>query len=113
MKNNKISWRHGDWSLVPFDGQMTGEKIIHNKDEFTFGEGEATNHFHIAKLPKGDMQWYKQADGSWLVDFKSEARLTHPEHSMKVDMIVPAGKYKVYQRREKDWFSGAVRKVVD
>ena len=113
MKNKATGYRNGDWSFVPFAGEITGEKINHNKDEFTFGEGEATNHMHTAHLPKEDMQFYKQTDGSWLVEFKSEARLTHPEHSMKVDMIVPAGVYKVYQRREKDWFSGAVRKVID
>lgn len=107
-------YRHGDWSFIPFEGKISGEKINHKSNDFTFGEGEASNHYHTATLSKiEDMQWYRQEDGPWLVEFKSEARLTHPEHSMKVDMIVPAGVYKVYQRKEKDWFQMVTRKVQD
>lgn len=107
-------YRHGDFSLVPFTGKIEGEKKENKSTTFTFGEGEATNHFHTATVPKmDDMSWYKQSDGSWIVEFKKDATLKHPEHSMKVDMIVPAGVYKVYQRKEMDWFKMAVRKVVD
>lgn len=108
------TYRHGDWSFVPFNGKIDGKKIEHNRADFTFGEGEATNHFHTLHAPtKDDMQFYRQEDGSWIVELKTEAYLTHPEHSMKVDMKVPAGTYRVFQRREKDWFSLSVRRVID
>lgn len=109
---NKISLRNGDWSFIPVEEVVTNT-IKHN-GSFTFAEGEATGHFHTMTVNKPeDMLLSKQADGSYLVTFKSEARVTHPEHSLKNDLIIPIGTYKLVQRREKDWFQLVTRKVVD
>lgn len=108
----KISLRQGDWSFIPTEGNVTNE-IKHN-GEFIFAEGEATNHFHAIKVKdKEDMHLTKMPDGSYLVTLTSEATVTHPEHSMKVDLVVPIGTYKLVQRREKDWFQLVTRKVID
>lgn len=111
MKN--ISLRNGDWTFTPVNQKIEGETIKHD-GSFVFAEGEATGHFHkIIVKEKEDMVLSKMPDGSYLVTFKSEATVTHPEHSMKKDLLVPAGTYKLYQRREKDWFSLTTRKVID
>ena len=110
---NKISLRHGDYTFVPVK-RVEGTKIETKGNTFIFGEGEATGHMHTLHVPHmDDMEWYKQADGSYIVTLKKDGYATHPEHSMRTDMIVPAGTYKVYQRREKDWFSLSTRRVID
>lgn len=116
MQNKKtsLSLRHGDWTFIPFAGKITGEKIPMEKNKFTFAVGEATNHYHTLHVSKiNDMEWYKQENGSYLVIIKEKAFATHPEHSTKTDLEIPIGTYLLRQRREKDWFSGAVRKVID
>lgn len=110
---NKITLRHGDWNLKPVN-DIKGERIEHNSKDFVFGEGEATNHFHTLHAPAiDDMEWFKTQDGGYYVRLKNDAYATHPEHSEKVDLVVPAGTYHVYQAREKDWFSLATRRVID
>jgi hypothetical protein len=107
-----ISLRNGDWTFVPTKEDVEGT-IKHN-GSFTFAEGEATGHFHTMTVTKPeDMILTKCDDDSYLVTFKSEARVTHPEHSMKVDLIVPPGTYKLKQKREKDWFQLVTRKIID
>lgn len=111
MKN--ISLRNGDWSFIPTDEKIIGENIEHD-GSYVFAEGEATGHFHKMIVEnKDDMTLTKMSDGSYLVTFKKEGRVTHPEHSMKNDLLVPIGTYKLVQRKEKDWFSLTIRKVVD
>lgn len=110
---NKISLRQGDWSFIQTDEKITGKKLEHN-GEFVFAEGEATNHFHAIKVKnKEDMILTKMSDGSYLVTLKSKGIATHPEHSLKVDLEIPAGTYRLKQRREKDWFQLVTRKVID
>jgi hypothetical protein len=55
----------------------------------------------------------KLDNGDYVFQTKSEVRVTHPEHSAKVDLILPAGTYRLNQRREIDWFSQTVRRVID
>lgn len=108
------SLRHGDWSFFPTNKKMTGAKIKLTKNEYTFAEGEATNHFHTLHVPSvDDMEWTKLDDCSYMVTLHKDGYATHPEHSMKTDLVVPAGTYIVRQRREKDWFSLSVRRVID
>lgn len=110
---DKTSLRHGDWSFIPTTEKIAGKKIETGKD-FIFGEGEATGHMHALHVPTiDDMEWYKQEDGSWMVVVKNEAYATHPEHSMKVDLKIAPGTYRVRQAREKDWFSLTTRQVID
>lgn len=105
--------RNGDWNIVSTDEKIKGETIKH-KGSFIFATGEATNHHHVITVEKPqDMILTKMADGSYLVELKSEATITHPEHSLKVDIKIKKGTYKLFQRREKDWFSLSTRKIVD
>jgi len=105
--------RHGDWNFKPVT-QTKGKKVKATSNTFTFGEGEATNHFHRLHVPEvQDMEWTKAPDGGWYVTLHKDGYATHPEHSAKVDLVVPAGTYHVYQAKEKDWFSLAVRRVID
>jgi hypothetical protein len=106
--------RHGDFTFYPTNESPTGEKIDIKGREFTFAEGEATGHFHTIHVPAvDDMECYKQADGSYMVVMHKEGYATHPEHSLKNDLVIPIGTYHLKQRREKDWFSLNVRRVLD
>ena len=107
--------RHGDWTFLPINEMPKDAKKIEVKDnKYTFAEGEATGHFHTLHAPKiEDMEFFKMSDGSYVVNLKSNGYATHPEHSMKTDLIVPKGMYRIFQRREKDWFSLSVRRVID
>lgn len=110
MKN--IPLRNGDWTFIPIKAKVKNP-IKHN-GSYVFAEGEATGHLHkITVKEKEDMVLTKLPDGSYLVEFKSEATVTHPEHSVKNDLVIAPGTYKLIQRREKDWFSLATRKVID
>lgn len=108
-----ISFRNGDWSITEYKGELSGAPLKH-AGSFVFAEGEATGHFHtiVAQKPQ-DLVIEKIANGDYIFVLKSEARITHPEHSMKVDLVVPAGTYRLNQRREKDWLSMTTRKVID
>ncbi len=109
---NKI-YRNGDWTFVPTKGELKGELQCH-KGSYVFAEGEATGHLHTINVGRvEDMVLTKLPDGSYMVRFSSEATVTHPEHSMKSDLKVPAGTYMLIQRREKDWFTLSTRKVID
>jgi hypothetical protein len=106
--------RHGDWTFHPTNEKVTGEKVKLTTNEYTFAEGEATGHFHTLHADRlEDMDFYRQSDGSYMVVLKKDGYATHPEHSMKTDLVIPAGTYHLKQRREKDWFSLTVRKVID
>ena len=109
MKN----YRNGDWTFVQIEQTNITNPLKHN-GTFTFAEGEATGHFHriVADKPE-DLVIEKTATGDYVFVLKSKARVTHPEHSMKTDLIIEPGTYKLMQRREKDWFQNVVRKVID
>lgn len=113
MKNKNIPLRNGDWSFIQVNEEIKGE-LINDSNEFVFAEGEATGHYHkIIVKDKEDMQLVRMPDGSYLVKLIKEARITHPEHSIKKDLLVPPGTYKLKQRKEKDWFTLSTRKVID
>lgn len=108
------SLRHGDFTFFPYTGKIEGEKIEMRDNKFTFAEGEATGHLHTLHVPSlDDMEWYKLPDGGYIVRLHTQGYATHPEHSIKTDLVVPPGMYTVKQRREKDWFSLIVRQVID
>lgn len=105
--------RNGDWHFVPVKEKLTGKAQKH-KGSYIFAVGEATNHNHVIEVPNvEDMKIYKLADGSYMVDLRAEAKVTHPEHSLKKDLYVAPGRYKLVQRREKDWFQLVTRRVID
>lgn len=108
--------RNGDWNLIEISEQefnqfkKTGTQ--HNSN--VFAEGEATNHFHAVQTKsKTDFEIVKLPSGEYVMHIKNDAVITHPEHSLKTDLKVKKGYYKLYKGREKDWFSLATRKIVD
>lgn len=115
---NNINLRHGDWLLKSIDKLPDNlEKAVNkikSKTVFRFATGEATNHHHEVKVKEAyDMEWFKDEFGNYYVHMKAEGVATHPEHSEKNDLVIPAGIYKVHQAREYDWFQMTTRKVID
>lgn len=115
----KISYRNGDWSFTPiteeeFNKEVKGKELLKHSGSFVFAEGEATGHFHTIVAPKKeDLKIIKLSTGDYIFSIESESKVTHPEHSEKVDIKLPAQKYRLHQRREKDWMSLTVRRVID
>lgn len=108
-------YRNGDYVFceVKKSEKPTG-KIVKHAGSFTFATGGATSHTHQINVKKAsDLKLYKNEDGSYFLVLSARATITHPEHSEKVDLKVPAGVYKLFQKQEKDHFSGAVRKIID
>jgi len=107
-----MNYRNGDWIFTSVN-KVEGEAVKSSK-EFVFGIGEATNHKHTLVVDDPlKMKWFKSPEGGWYVQLEEEARATHPEHSMKTDLKIAPGIYRVHQSREKDWFSLVTRRVVD
>lgn len=108
----KKSWRNGDWTIT--ESKESVKNPIKHNGLFVFAEGEATGHFHTIVVDRPqDLEIEKTITGDYVFVLKSKAKITHPEHSMKVDLEIPAGTYRLNQRREKDWFSQTVRRVID
>ena len=98
--------RHGDLFLRPV--QKIEGKVIDNKGSFILAEGETTGHKHVITSPKMEI---RQADnGRYYIHLEEEGKLTHEEHKT---ITIQPGDYEVINEREKDWFSLAVKKVVD
>jgi hypothetical protein len=116
METRKLNnYRNGDWGF--YEVHNIPNNAIRIKDtgkSFTWAVGEASNHEHQLHVQDiENMTWYKMPDGGYYLEVKEEATATHPEHSMKTDLKIAPGIYHVRQHREKDWFSGAVRRVID
>lgn len=113
-----MNLRHGDWLLKAIEelpeGITKAENKIKSKTVFRFATGEATNHHHeVAVKEPQDMEWFKDELGNYYVHMKEAGVATHPEHSEKNDLVIPAGIYKVYQGLEYDWFQHVEKKIVD
>lgn len=107
------SYRNGDWTFSKYEGELEGKPLKH-RGSFVFAEGEATGHFHTIVVDRPeDLTIVKTVTGDYIFTTKSKATIMHPEHSEKVDLEIPAGTYRLNQRRERDWFSMTTRKVVD
>lgn len=107
-----MHYRHGDFLFSKVES-IEGMPV-ESKSRFVFGVGEATNHEHALTVKDPlKMKWFKAPDGGWFVDLREEGIATHPEHSLKTDLVIAPGIYRVRQILEKDWFSGAVRRVID
>ncbi len=107
--------RNGDYVIKATTDKVPKEATLckHN-GSYCWSIGMATNHSHtlVADKPK-DMKVYKLPDNSYMVITTSEVKITHPEHSLVNDLILPKGTYRLYQKREKDWFSLVTRRVID
>lgn len=106
MKN---IYRHGDVNLVPTK-KVKGELQTHD-GSFILAWGEATGHNHtITVNDPTKMKVHKLKNGAWLLTLEDVGTLVHPEHK---PLEIPIGTYRVGGEREKDWFSMAVRRVID
>lgn len=117
-KSKMINLRHGDWLFKQIEKLPEGLKKAENKIKsdtvFRFATGEATNHHHeVATKKAEDMEWFSDELGNYYVKFTDEALAKHPEHSVKTDLKIMPGIYKVYQAEEYDWFQDIARKVID
>lgn len=108
-----LSFRNGDWTITKYEGHLEGKPIRH-RGSYVFAEGEATGHYHTLVVNKpGELTIVELPNGDYVFKALSEVTITHPEHSMKVDLRIPPGTWRLNQRREKDWFSLVTRKVID
>lgn len=104
--NNKQTYRHGDLFFTPVD-KLEGSEVKHN-GSFVLAEGETTGHKHL--LTADRMTIRKTEDGRFYLSLETPGTITHEEHKT---IVLPPGIYEMGNEREKDWFSGAVRQVID
>lgn len=108
MKTNNIA-RHGDLSFRATE-KIEGELQEHN-GSFVLAIGEHTNHKHIMTVPNiKDMDVYKLADGSMILQLRKEGKLTHEEHK---EITFAPGIYKMGFEQEFDYFLNETRRVID
>ncbi len=105
---NKV-FRHGDISFKRVDKIPTDLKEIKILgNSWVVAEGETTGHKHLLTAER---MVIKQAnDGRFYLSLDSDGVITHEEHKT---ITIPVGDYVVINEREKDWFQGAVKRVVD
>jgi hypothetical protein len=81
--------------------------------------GEVTGHSHAlatedletsAVLEIGDGLYVRVSPNGVAIDGSPGARIVHEEHAA---ILLPPGNYEVRQQRERDFFSEAVRPVLD
>lgn len=119
MKKYKRSGDHYLHEITKEEYEKIQGKVMKHNGKFTFGVGEASNHFHVAVVDKPkDMEIKKSDNGLYYFHFKEEGKLMHTEgNSSKVadHRTIPVDKkyYKQVHEREIDLFSQAVRRVVD
>lgn len=105
-----MQYKHqGDITFAPYEGEIIGKKETH-AGSYIVGYGEATGHHHkVTVADQADMEIVR-VEGGYIMRLKSEGIVEHQEH--KPIRLAP-GIYRVGHEREKDWFSLAVRKVID
>lgn len=103
-------YRNGDLPIVSTKEKIIGKKVTHNGN-FVLALGEKTNHRHLitAERPQ-DMVIYDLGNGCWLLDLKTQAKISHEEHKT---IVLEPQKYIVGREREYDYFQNAARKVID
>lgn len=108
-------FRNGDYVFCEGSKPEGMEGILVKHDgSFTFATGGATSHTHAIHVQDAkNLVIENLGNGSYFLNLYSEATITHPEHSEKVDGKISAGEYVLFQKQEKDHFSGAVRKIID
>ena len=87
--------------------ELKGQKLEHN-GSFVLAEGETTGHKHTIVSPS--MEIRQTEDGRYYFSTDSPAEVSHEEHKT---ITLEPGIYRVDRIREKDWFSGAVRRIID
>lgn len=102
------TYRHGDVNLHPTK-EIKGEVTKHT-GSFVLAEGEVTGHHHVLKVKDINDMTIHVDGGDHYITLRTEGTLVHPEHK---PLTIPPGTYKQVGEREKDWFSGAVRRVID
>lgn len=111
----KTTLRNGDYVIKATTEKVPKDAILckHN-GSYCWSIGMATNHSHtlVVDEPKA-MKVYKLKDDSYMVVTTKEVKITHPEHSLVADLVLPIGTHRLYQKREKDWFTLATRRVID
>jgi len=101
-------YRHGDLSFKPIKELPKNLQKVNKNDSFILALGEATGHRHVITAPR--LEILQDTNGKYFISLKEKADLSHEEH--KTITLLP-GIYEMNNEREMDWFSRAVRKVVD
>ncbi len=97
---------------VPFyDVQkVKGKKLKHN-GSFVLALGETTGHKHVITVERPDQMEVRQLEnGQYILVLTAPGTVTHEEHH---PITIDPGTYRVGREREKDWFSLAIRQVID
>jgi hypothetical protein len=105
-------YRHGDLLIKEIKELPKTIKKIAQGNSFVLAEGETTGHKHIliSNETKTGFEVYQDVNGSFVLDLKANAEVSHEEHKT---IKIKKGIYFVETEREYNWFEKAIKKVVD
>ena len=105
------TYRHGDLSFHPLEKAPKNIKEIKKDGSFVLALGEATGHKHVLTEEKpGSFNVYQDEKDRYVLQVVSPSRINHQEHKT---LVIEPGWYVQEREREMDWFSQAVKQVVD
>jgi len=106
------NYRHGDVSLHQITELPKELKKQKHNGSFAIALGETTGHKHSVVIDRPqDMSIYlDEATGLFVLDLKSEAKITHEEHRT---IILEPGIYIQKQEQEYDPFEEVLKQVKD
>lgn len=102
--------RQGDVIITRVDNS-SNSKRLNKLGSNTVAYGEVTNHHHSFTRDGDQVLLYGSVNSPEILEVKSEsALLTHQEHDA---IEIPSGLYKIESERNYDYWTKAVKKVVD
>lgn len=100
----------GDVTFHAVTSFPKGAKVLTHDGSFVLRLGETTGHKHVITESAPNTMRIVEHNGKHYIELSAPATVTHEEHG---PIILSPGKYRVSHEREKDWFSLAIRQVID
>lgn len=105
-------YRHGDILVKNIKELPTDLKKLGKFKEFILAHGESGHSHRLQVLDRvaTDFCVYQDKNGNYILDMKSDGKLTHEEHK---EITIKKGIYFVGHEREFDAFSDEIKRVRD
>lgn len=101
----------GDVTFARIAKLPKGAAPIEHKGSFVLALGEKTGHKHVITVEREEgMKLFREENGTVYAVLATPATITHEEHGL---IRLESSIWRIGREREKDWFSMAVRQVID
>jgi hypothetical protein len=106
-------YRHGDILIKQIEILPNNLKKVQETKSFVIAEGETTGHKHLLQVldrTATDFCVYQNEQGNYILDMKSDGKLTHEEHK---EITIKKGIYFVGHEQEFSPFDEEIKRVRD